>query len=120
PFFHQEQTADTIQKPAGVDDVRRIALPGRQLTVRNVVAKRRAGLGIEDAVQLLQQRRAQNVRQLGAVVADDRVQASVFLGSVVPPLGWISPMGLENMAEARLQLRDQQVRRRREITLEEP
>jgi hypothetical protein len=42
PFFHQEQAADTIQKPAGVDGVGRIALPGRQLTVRNVVAKRRA------------------------------------------------------------------------------
>src|ERR1700694_263558 len=44
PFFHQEQTADAIQKPAGVHDVGRIALPGRHLTVGNVVAERRAGL----------------------------------------------------------------------------
>jgi hypothetical protein len=41
--------------------------------VRKVVAKRRTGLDIEDAIQLLQQRRAQNIYQLGAVVADNRV-----------------------------------------------
>ena len=97
-----------------------MALPGRQQTVCNVVAKRGAGLDIEDAIQFLQQRRAQNVDQLGAVVADDRVQASVFLGGVIPPLGRIGPMGPKDMPQARFQLRDQQIRRRRKITLEEP
>jgi hypothetical protein len=50
PFFHQEQTADTIQKPARIDDIGRIALPGRHLPVRNVVSERGTRLDVEDAI----------------------------------------------------------------------
>jgi hypothetical protein len=51
-------------------------LPGRHLPVRDVMAERGARLNVEDAIQFVQQRRAQNVHQLGAVFANDRVQAS--------------------------------------------
>ena len=75
--------------------------------MRNFVSECVARLDIEDAIELFQQRRAQNVHQLGTVVAHDCVQAPVFLGCVIPPLGRIGPAGFEYMTETRLQLRDQ-------------
>jgi hypothetical protein len=74
--------------------------------VSDIVAKRRARPDVEDAVQLAQQCLAKNFDQFWAVVADDRIEASIFLGGVVPPLRRVGPI-----AESR---------RRREISLEEP
>src|SRR5258708_19519506 len=83
------------------------------------MTERGTGLDVEDAVQLVQQRLTKNVNQFGAMVADDCVKASIFLGGVVTSLRRVGAMRLQDMPETRLQLWDQQVRRRCEISLEE-
>ena len=83
------------------------------------MTERGAGLDIEDAVQLVQQRLSQDIDQFLTMIADDRVRASILLGGVVAPLRPVRPMSLEDVPETRLQLRDQQVPRRREVSLEE-
>ena len=54
PSGQKWQTADAIKQPAGIDDVRGVALPFRQLPVSHVVPQRRTRLEVEDTVQLIE------------------------------------------------------------------
>ncbi len=51
------------------------------------MAERWTRLDVEDAVQLVQQRLTKNVDQFGAMVADDCVKASIFVGRRRAPSG---------------------------------
>src|ERR1700733_14317302 len=110
PSSQKWQTADPVEQPAGVDDVGGIALALRQLPVSHVVAERRTRLEVEDAVQLIEQRLAHHLEQVAAVIGDDRIEAAVLFGRVVATLRRIGSSRLQDMPQARLQLRDEQNR----------
>jgi hypothetical protein len=87
--------------------------------VSHVVAQRRTRLEVEDAVQLIEQRLAHHIDQVAAVIGDDRIEAAVLFGRVVATLRRIGSVRLQDMTQARLQLRDQQLSGRYEVALEE-